>query len=75
VDLGLVTSCYAGGREYAMIDPRRKFARQVYQRVPAYRSFLDGQGVAPDSSWREPPLTDKKSYLLKQRLEDLCQHV
>ncbi len=53
------------------MDPRA-FAQKVYDKVPAYRRFLDQQGVSPRVPWPELPLTDKTGYLLRHRLEDLC---
>ena len=54
------------------MDDHRQFAREVYQRVPAYRRFLDQRGVSPDAPWEELPLTDKKGYLLANDIEELC---
>ncbi len=54
-----------------MIDPR-DFAMQVYERVPAYRRLLDRQGLTPQVPWQELPITDKRSYLLANEMEDLC---
>jgi phenylacetate-CoA ligase len=55
-----------------MMEDHRRFARRVYERVPAYRRFLDRHGVGPDAPWAELPLTDKKGYLLAYELEELC---
>jgi phenylacetate-CoA ligase len=54
------------------MDDHRRFVHQVYQRVPAYRRFLDQHRLGPDTPWEELPLTDKKGYLLAHPLEDLC---
>jgi len=48
------------------------FARQVYDRVPAYRAFLAERGASPDTPWQELPCTDKPGYLLAHPLADLC---
>lgn len=48
------------------------FARQVYDRVPAYRAFLASRGATTDTPWQELPLTNKPDYLLAHPLADLC---
>ncbi len=53
------------------MDPRA-LAQKVYERVPAYRRFLEQRGISPGAAWEELPLTDKAGYLLRHRLEDLC---
>src|SRR3954467_10674138 len=53
-----------------MIGP--EFVRDVYQRVPAYRAFLEQLGVSPDAPWAELPLTTKTSYLLTAPTDQLC---
>ena len=55
-----------------MIEDLRRFVREVYNRVPAYRRFLDERGVSPEAPWEQLPLLTKKDYLLVNPVEDLC---
>jgi phenylacetate-CoA ligase len=52
--------------------------RDMLAHVPAYRRFLDANGVDPESirsaaDFPKLPLTDKASYLLRHPLADLCR--
>lgn len=58
-----------------MSDPQRSpdvFARQVVQRVPAYRRFLAAQGVDADTAFADLPLATKQNYLLQYPIEEVC---
>jgi phenylacetate-CoA ligase len=50
---------------------QEKLRQDVYQRVPAYRQFLERAGVAADAAWEQLPLTNKSDYLLAYPFEQL----
>lgn len=50
----------------------KKFINEVYNKVPAYRRFLDSNSAGCGSPWESIPLIDKNNYLLSYPLEELC---
>lgn len=42
------------------------------KRVPAYKKFLQQRGIKSLKDWKNIPATDKKTYLSKFSLSDLC---
>src|SRR5579862_7753848 len=64
----------ADGRDYAI-----SLFHETARNVPAYRSFLKEQGIAPgsvvtsDDLAKVPPVT-KENYVLRYPLQDLCRN-
>lgn len=61
--------------EMALID----LLQEVATTVPAYRSFLESQGIDPQTirTWQDfqtLPLTTKANYLRQHSLDRLCRH-
>lgn len=48
------------------------FARQVFESVPAYRSFLAAAGLEAPTDWDSLPFMNKESYLLAYPVDELC---
>ncbi|PSB03520.1 hypothetical protein [Merismopedia glauca] len=49
----------------------KQVAAKAQKFVPAYRDFLQSQGIAIGNNWDKLPLTDKKSYLMAYKYPEL----
>jgi phenylacetate-CoA ligase len=49
----------------------KQVAARVQKLVPAYRDFLQSQGIEIGIDWDKLPLTDKKSYLMAYKYPEL----
>jgi phenylacetate-CoA ligase len=52
---------------------RIAFYRDVRARVAAYRSLCDSANIDENADWNDIPIISKSSYLLANKLTDLCR--
>ena len=48
-----------------------KLAKKGYESVPAYQNFIDSYGIDSIESFSDLPITNKKNYILKFKIEEL----
>ncbi|MEL4894060.1 hypothetical protein [Crocosphaera sp. Alani8] len=52
-----------------------KLAKKGYKNIPAYQKFLDQSGVSSIESFSDLPITNKKNYILKFKIEELIPKI